>query len=518
MSEYRIKSSLDLSTSEAKAKLKDLEKGNLKKKLELDTGDISKNYDKQQKKMSKSERDAISKVSKSKTKALDDLHRKRLRQEAEYQNAVTQAEKKSALEKLRATERSIKAEGDRLKQKGKSYASYVNALNRGFNFDKDTKSLVKGFAKAEQSAQKMAKTINTFENPLAKSFKADASKLNNQILKSINEGAMTSSNLRNNERRINSLSNYIGKISQLDKIEGRTNARYSRVSDRLGSMSNFVTQRKADSIASDLSDKFKTIKHSTVDGTTRALRSFNTELGNVEVQARGLRKLDNLTNRLSAFETTLKPKQINKYRQAIVDLSNARDVGSGNYMGRLKALDTQMTVASRYRSSVDRFRSDFKSSFFGTSVGYLAGAALRHNLGAMVQTYKDLDASMTNVKKVADAADVKTKKQLRDIQKWAISTGKQVGMSSSDLQNSLATSIQSGMGDMKSSMAVARKAMILANVGDMNKDDATKAINTLVKAFGLTPLAKVRKGVHGVTKETNQLSDALDKINYAGRL
>ena len=516
MSEYRIKSSLDLSTSEAKAKLKDLKKGNLKKKLELDVGDVSKNYDKQQKKMSKSERDTISKVSKSKTKALDDLHRKRLRQEAEYQNAVTQAEKKSALEKLRATEKSIKAEGDRLKQKGKSYASYVNALNRGFNFDKDTKSLVKGFAKAEQSAQKMAKTINTFENPLAKSFKADASKLNNQILKSINEGAMTSSNLRNNERRINSLSNYIGKISQLDKIEGRTNARYSRVSDRLGSMSNFVTQRKADAIASDLSDKFKTTKHSTVDGTTRALRSFNTELGNVEVQARGLRKLDNLTNRLSAFETTLKPKQINKYRQAIVDLSNAKDVGSGNYMGRLKALDTQMTVASRYRSSVDRFKNDFKSSFFGTSIGYLAGAALRHNLGAMVQTYKDLDASMTNVKKVANAADVKTKKQLRDIQKWAISTGKQVGMSSSDLQNSLATSIQSGMGDMKSSMAVARKAMILANVGDMNKDDATKAVNTLVKAFGLTPLAKVRKGVHGITKETNQLSDALNKINYAG--
>lgn len=518
MSEYRIRSSLDLSTEEAKAKLKALEKGNLKKKLELDVGDISKNYDKQQKKMSKSERDAISKVSKSKTKALDDLHRKRLRQEAEYQNAVTQAEKKSALEKLRATERSIKAEGDRLKQKGKSYASYVNALNRGFNFDKDTRSLAKGFAKAEQSAQKIAKTINTFENPFAKSFKADASKINDRILRSINKGAMTSSNLRNNERRISSLSGYVNQIAKLDKIEGKARTRYSRIGDRLGSMSNLVTQERADSIASNLSDKFKSTKRSTVEGTTRALRSFNTELGNVEVQAKGLRKLDNLTNRLSAFETTLKPRQINKYRQAIVDLSNAKDVGSGNYMGRLKALDTQMTVASRYRSSVDRFRSDFKSSFFGTSIGYLAGAALRHNLGAMVQTYKDLDASMTNVKKVANAADVKTKKQLRDIQKWAISTGKQVGMSSSDLQNSLATSIQSGMGDMKSSMAVARKAMILANVGDMNKDDATKAVNTLVKAFGLTPLAKVRKGVHGITKETNQLSDALDKINYAGRL
>ena len=518
MSEYRIRSSLDLSTEEAKAKLKALEKGNLKKKLELDVGDADKNYDKQQKKRTKSEKDAVREVNKSQTKALDDLHRKRLKQEAEYQNAVTKAEKESALEKLRATERSIKAEGDRLKQKGKSYASYVKALNRGFNFDKDTRSLAKGFAKAEQSAQKIAKTIDTFENPFAKSFQANANKINDKILRDINKGAMTSSNLRDNERRIHALSDYVNQIVKLDKIEGKTRTRYSKVEDKLGGMSNLVTQERADSIVSNLSDKLKSAKHSTVEGTTKALRLFNTELGNTEVKARGLGKLDNLINRLSVFETNLKPKQINKYRQAMVDLSNAKDIGSSDYMGRLKALNTQMTVASRYRSSVDRFKNDFKSSFLGTSVGYLAGAALRHSLGAMVQTYKDLDASMTNVKKVADASDVRTKKQLKDIQKWAISTGKQVGMSSSDLQNSLATSIQSGMGDMKSSQLVARKAMILANVGDMNKDDATKAVNTLVKAFGLTPLAKVRKGVHGITKETNQLSDALDKINYAGRL
>lgn len=516
MAEYRIRSSLDLSTDEAKAKLKALENGNLKKKLELDVSNANKNLNKQLKEGLKSEKDTLSKINKSKTKTLDDLHRKRLRQEAEYQKAVTQAEKRSALEKLRATEKSIKAEGERLAKNGKNYASYVNALNRGFNFDKSTQSLAKGFAKAEQSAQKIARTINSFENPLAKSFRSDANKINNQILKSINKEDMTSSNLRNNERRINSLSNYVNKISQLDKIEGKTNRKFAKISDRLSGFSNIATQQRAESISSNLSNRFNNIKPTNINGTTRALKSFNNELGNVETQTKGLRKLDNLTNRLSAFENNLKPRQINKYRKAIVDLSNAKDVGSGNYMGRLKALDTQMTVASRYRNSVDRFRNDFRSSFLGTSVGYLAGAALRHQLGAIAQTYKELDASMTNVKKVADAADVKTKKQLKDIQSWAISTGKQVGMSSADLQNSLATSIQSGMGDMKSSMAVARKSMILANVGDMNKDEATRAINTLVKAFGLTPLAKVRKGVHGVTKETNQLSDALNKINYVG--
>ncbi|SUB78748.1 phage tail tape measure protein, TP901 family, core region [Peptostreptococcus anaerobius] len=69
---------------------------------------------------------------------------------------------------------------------------------------------------------------------------------------------------------------------------------------------------------------------------------------------------------------------------------------------------------------------------------------------------------------------------------------------------------------MKSSMAVARKSMILANVGDMNKDEATKAVNTLVKAFGITPLAKIKRGIKGIVKETTQLDDALNKINYLG--
>ncbi|SUB60157.1 Uncharacterised protein [Peptostreptococcus anaerobius] len=198
--------------------------------------------------------------------------------------------------------------------------------------------------------------------------------------------------------------------------------------------SNIITQDRAKKISRNLSNKFDSIKPTTVSGTTNTLKEFNAELGKTEVQTKGLKKLDNLTRRLSSFENNLKPKEINKYRKALVDLSKADNIGSGNYMGRLKALDTQMTVASRYRSSMDRFRNDFRSSFLGTSVGYLAGAALRRQIGTMVETYKGLDASMTNVKKVAKAADVRTKKQIKGIQDWAINTGKQVGMSSADIQ------------------------------------------------------------------------------------
>ena len=516
MSEFKIASNLDLSTNEAKAKLKELEKGNIKKKLELDTGNINKNIQNQVKEREKYEKNSLGNLEKSKTKTLDNLHRKRLKQEAEYQRAVSDSAKKTASDKIKQTEKEIANESKKLSRLGKSYADYVKGINSGFKFDRNTKELAKGFAQAEKDVQKIKNTINSIENPLAKSFKNTAQNQSDSILKSIRKNTMSSDNLRNIERRSASLQNYVKNIGKLDKIERKVGSKYFKAKDNLDGFSNIITQDRAKKISRNLSNKFDSIKPTTVSGTTNTLKEFNAELGRTEVQTKGLKKLDNLTRRLSSFENSLKPKEINKYRKALVDLSKADSIGSGNYMGRLKALDTQMTVASRYRSSMDRFRNDFRSSFLGTSVGYLAGAALRRQIGAMVETYKGLDASMTNVKKVAKAADVRTKKQIKGIQDWAINTGKQVGMSSADIQNSLATSIQSGMGSMKSSMAVARKSMILANVGDMNKDEATKAVNTLVKAFGITPLAKIKRGIKGIVKETTQLDDALNKINYLG--
>ncbi|SUB78760.1 phage tail tape measure protein, TP901 family, core region [Peptostreptococcus anaerobius] len=516
MSEFKIASNLDLSTDEAKAKLKELEKGNIKKKLELDTGNINKNIQNQVKEREKYEKNSLGNLEKSKTKTLDNLHRKRLKQEAEYQRAVSDSAKKTASDKIKQTEKEIANESKKLSRLGKSYADYVKGINSGFKFDRNTKELAKGFAQAEKDVQKIKNTINSIENPLAKSFKNTAQNQSDSILKSIRKNTMSSDNLRNIERRSASLQNYVKNIGKLDKIERKVGSKYFKAKDNLDGFSNIITQDRAKKISRNLSNKFDSIKPTTVSGTTNTLKEFNAELGKTEVQTKGLKKLDNLTRRLSSFENNLKPKEINKYRKALVDLSKADNIGSGNYMGRLKALDTQMTVASRYRSSMDRFRNDFRSSFLGTSVGYLAGAALRRQIGTMVETYKGLDASMTNVKKVAKAADVRTKKQIKGIQDWAINTGKQVGMSSADIQNSLATSIQSGMGSMKSSMAVARKSMILANVGDMNKDEATKAVNTLVKAFGITPLAKIKRGIKGIVKETTQLDDALNKINYLG--
>ena len=169
-----------------------------------------------------------------------------------------------------------------------------------------------------------------------------------------------------------------------------------------------------------------------------------------------------------------------------------------------------------YRRATTRFKTDLRNSFMGMTPGFLLGDGIRRTVGGMIQAYKELDASTTNIKKVADPADVRTTKQLDNIRKAAIKTAKDVGMSSADVQNSIATALQSGMGSMKASAEVARKSMILANVGDMNKEDASAAVNTIVKSFNLNPLAKMKMNVRGVRKETTQLAESMDILNHLG--
>ena len=69
---------------------------------------------------------------------------------------------------------------------------------------------------------------------------------------------------------------------------------------------------------------------------------------------------------------------------------------------------------------------------------------------------------------------------------------------------------------MKESIEVAKQSMILANVGDMTQDSASKAINTVVKSFDLNPLKSYQVAVNGTIKKTTELKNAMDMMNFAG--
>ena len=127
-----------------------------------------------------------------------------------------------------------------------------------------------------------------------------------------------------------------------------------------------------------------------------------------------------------------------------------------------------------------------------------------------------MDAAMSNLKKVADFSDVNTSEKLESLRSQAIAVAKDVGMSSSDVINAIADTLQAGVGSMKDSIEVARSAMILANVGDMTQEAASEALNTILNGYNIKPLKEISVEVNGLTTKTTELANAMDLLNHAG--
>ena len=128
----------------------------------------------------------------------------------------------------------------------------------------------------------------------------------------------------------------------------------------------------------------------------------------------------------------------------------------------------------------------------------------------------DLDSAMANVKKVAIPIDVDSVDKLESIKNQAIQIAKEVGMASTDVVNSIADTIQTGGYAMKEAIEIARQTMMLANVGEMSQESATEGVVAMLSGFKMQPLKEVTRVVDGVTKSTNQLTDAMDQVNYVG--
>ena len=89
-------------------------------------------------------------------------------------------------------------------------------------------------------------------------------------------------------------------------------------------------------------------------------------------------------------------------------------------------------------------------------------------------------------------------------------------MASEDVINSISDTIQSGGYAMEEAVEIARQTMMLANVGEMTADSATKGVVSMLAGFNLNPLKEMQVEVDGVTKKTNELTNAMDMVNHVG--
>lgn len=302
------------------------------------------------------------------------------------------------------------------------------------------------------------------------------------------------------------------KTKELYKLENNNNALYEKRAETLRGYKDSPLNYLASKSLARLDYAKSQINTDSLTKSTAKSKEFNDMLRDTNLELRQLSRTDAMISRMNGLEGFLSNRKLNSFRKQTADIMKDGSFGTDKYSRSITALNRKITQANTMKA----FGFDMKDAIMGSSLGYMTGFMVRRSLGAVYETYKDYDSAKTELVKVADEADVNTTKKLKNISKKAFEIAKDTGNSTADIIRATATSIQSGMGSMESSIAVARKSAILANVGDMSQQDATSAVNTIVKSFNLSPLKKVTKDVGGVKKSTTELSDALDLLNHSG--
>ena len=153
---------------------------------------------------------------------------------------------------------------------------------------------------------------------------------------------------------------------------------------------------------------------------------------------------------------------------------------------------------------------------FEFAIGDMAGDLLYDSLYSVVGAIGDLDAAITNVKKVADSADINSAMKLDELKNNATDVARDVGMSISEVMEATAASIQAGVADnLQGSLKVAEQTMKLANTGELTQENASSAVNSMINGFDINPVKTYSREVNGVKHEVTQLTESMDYLNHA---
>lgn len=322
-----------------------------------------------------------------------------------------------------------------------------------------------------------------------------------KLQKQLNKGGLGDESVKRTQTLINNLK------SEMDKL-------YSKMSDG-----------QKDSIK--LFD-FKNANKSVVD--------FNNNLNKIETQIDKLKgksediKLEFLSkgsqDELNKIQTTIEEIRA----EAKNDIKLEIDVGEalnrlGDVNDTLKKLQKEArenekaytkSINNQIKNSTNGILGtwdDFTGNFAQFTLAEVAGDFLSDAIRGVVGTIKDLDVAFTNLRKVSDTPIEGS--YYESIKSQAIETAKEVGMSSADVIESIATATQMGAKNMEEAMAIARQSMILANVGDMSSDMASSAVATIVNSYNLDALKEIQIQQKGAVKTTNELTNAMDMLNHA---
>lgn len=344
---------------------------------------------------------------------------------------------------------------------------------------------VKNIENELKESLKVDKTINNFEEQFKKLEKS---------FNSINFKNVDTSDIVN---KIKELSEHIDNLKKTsnDKIDVE------------------VDINKALSEVKELKDVIKNLKD------FDKLKGIFDEIGDSVKNTLGKDYVSKLESQLNELEGT-----VYKVDGSFERLSSSMKDSFSEAISDIKLVQNEMKQASKItedfgnvaRSSINNgFIDNFKSSFTAYTLGDIAGDTVINTIRGITDAYIEMDAAITNIKKVADENDINSVDKLENIKNTAIDVAKEVGKSSSEVMNAIADTLQAGIGNMQTSIDVAKQTMMLANVGDIDQETASSAVNTMINGFNIDAVTKFKKEINGTQVEVTELTQTMDALNHA---
>lgn len=370
---------------------------------------------------------------------------------------------------------------------------------------------------------------NTFKNTFKfdKGFIKDINKLTNALDKLSRSGANT--NLVNNTvSQYKDLANTVTKLQkQLNKgglgeeSIKRTKEQINKLKADMESLFNKMSSSQKKSL--ELFN-FKNANKDIVD-LNNNLNKIDTQINNVENKASNINmdflsesskdELEKILRKIEEIKTEAREdiKLEIETGEALTQLKDVNDeINKLQKEANKNAREYSKTI-SKQTGGLKGFWEDYKGEVFAHSVGDILGDFTVDSLRSAISVVMDLDAAFTDLRKVSDVPIDGA--LYESIKSQAIETAKEVGMSSAEVVQSIATATQMGAKNIEEATAIARQSMILSNVGDMDSDMASQAVATIMNSYNLDALKEISVVQNGTTKSTNELTNAMDMLNHA---
>lgn len=252
--------------------------------------------------------------------------------------------------------------------------------------------------------------------------------------------------------------------------------------------------------------KFEEFKTKALSNIQEIVRRYQgTDLfGNAKAEA------SELINKLNQMETSL--KEVDR-----IDLSNlTSDMREFNQVMTQSKRDLNDLNRNMSRGFFSNFGEEFKSNLMTFTAGELLADGVRNVASSLKEIVMEYDTAFANLKKVADPKDIMHVEQLDAIGQKAVQIAKNVGTASQDVIQAISDTIQMGGYSMEQATVIAEQTMMLANVAEMTQEAASQGVVTMLSAFKLDPLKETSVVVKGMTQNTTELTNAMDKLNYVG--